>query len=99
MVRAHLPAATKAADVLIEVVRGDAGGGADGGGGCETSRWFVELRVEAAAQDVWAQGGSSNSSNSVLRAELPGAVDDSKATAKFDGKRRQLVVRFPLGTA
>ena len=95
MVRAHLPTATMAADVLIEVVRGDAGRVADGGGGGgrEPQRWFVELRVEAAAQ------GGGSSSNSVLRAELPGPVDDGKATAKFDGKRRQLVVRFPLGTA
>ena len=85
---AHLPDASRASDIDMEVIQGQQG-----------SPGLLELRVtRPSAAGVGAALGHEDvrGSHNLLRVQLPAAVDDARVKAKFDAKRRQLTVTFAV---
>ena len=85
VVEAHLPFTQKAADVDIEVRQ-------------EASSWYIQLHLLNSTQSdgkINPAGPTLCDEMQMLRACLPGPVDEGLAKAKFDKKRRHLTISFP----
>ena len=92
LVVAHLPSTERASDVDMEVIQVE-------GQNEAASQWFLELRVAppaASRSSISAGSVSAEPQRTILRVQLPAAVDDTRVKAKFDRIKRQMTVKFAL---